>query len=45
MRFTKKDILDMESLSVDEINLILDTAYKMKEISIRPIKKSSNFEG
>ena len=32
MQFTKKDILDMESLSVDEINLILDTADKMKEI-------------
>jgi aspartate carbamoyltransferase catalytic subunit len=39
MRFTKKHILDMESLSVDEITLILDTADRMKEISQRPIKK------
>ena len=33
MQFAKKDILDMESLSREEINLILDTADRMKEIS------------
>jgi aspartate carbamoyltransferase catalytic subunit len=35
MRFDKKDILDMESLSVEEIELILDTAESLKEISTR----------
>ncbi|MBU4100640.1 MAG: aspartate carbamoyltransferase catalytic subunit [Proteobacteria bacterium] len=45
MQFTKKDILDMESLSVEEINLILDTADRMKEISIRPIKKVPTLRG
>ncbi|MBU1163697.1 MAG: aspartate carbamoyltransferase catalytic subunit [Proteobacteria bacterium] len=45
MQFTKKDILDMESLSVEEINLILDTSDRMKEISIRPIKKVPTLRG
>ncbi len=45
MRFVKKDILDMESLSVDEINMILDTADRMKEISQRPIKKVPTLRG
>ena len=45
MKFTKKDILDMESLSVDEINLILNTAKKMKEISERPVKKVPTLRG
>ena len=45
MRFTKKDILDIESLSVDEINLILKTAETMKEISERPIKKVPTLRG
>ncbi len=45
MPFVKKDILDMESLSVDEINMILDTADKMKEISKRPIKKVPTLRG
>ncbi len=39
MKFAKKDILDMESLSVGEIQCILDTAETLKEISTRPIKK------
>ncbi len=39
MRLAKKDILDMESLSVGEIQYILDTAETLKEISTRPIKK------
>lgn len=39
MRFEKKDILDMDALSADEITLILDTADRMKEISERPVKK------
>lgn len=45
MQFTRKDILDMESLSVDEITLILDTADRMKEISERPIKKVPTLRG
>jgi len=45
MQFSKKDILDMESLSVDEITLILDTADRMKEISERPIKKVPTLRG
>ncbi len=45
MALSKKDILDMESLSVDEINLILDTADNMKEISQRPIKKVPALRG
>ena len=35
----------MESLSVDEITLILDTAEKMKEISQRSIKKVPTLRG
>ncbi len=45
MRLSSKDILDIESLSVDEINLILDTAENMKEISERPIKKVPTLRG
>ncbi len=35
----------MESLSREEINLILDTADRMKEISTRPIKKVPTLRG
>ncbi len=45
MQFPKKDILDMESLSVDEITLILNTAERMKEISERPVKKVPTLRG
>jgi len=45
MRFKKKDILDIASLSVDEIRLILDTAARMKEISQRPVKKIPTLRG
>lgn len=45
MQFTRKDILDMESLSAEEIGLILDTAEKMKEISERPVKKVPTLRG
>jgi aspartate carbamoyltransferase catalytic subunit len=45
MQFKKKDILDMASLSVDEINLILDTAETLKEISTRAIKKVPTLRG
>ena len=45
MKFAKKDILDMESLSVGEIQCILDTAETLKEISTRPIKKVPTLRG
>jgi aspartate carbamoyltransferase catalytic subunit len=41
----KKDILDMASLSVEDIQSILDTAESMKEISERPIKKVPTLRG
>ena len=45
MPLQRKDILDIESLSVQEIELILDTADGMKEISERPIKKVPTLRG
>ncbi len=45
MALKKKDILDLASLSVDEIQLILDTAESMREISERPIKKVPTLRG
>ncbi|MGD9330613.1 MAG: aspartate carbamoyltransferase catalytic subunit [Desulfobacterales bacterium] len=40
-----KHILDMASLSSEEIKQILDTAVRMKEISRRPIKKVPTLRG
>ena len=45
MGFTGKHILDMESLSIEEIEQILDTADNLKEISERPIKKVPTLRG
>ena len=45
MQLARKDILDMASLSVEEIDLILDTAERMKEISTRPVKKVPTLRG
>ncbi len=45
MAWNRKDILDIESLSVDEIQLILNTADGLKEISQRPIKKVPTLRG
>jgi len=45
MRFEHKDILDIDSLSVQEISMILDTAEGMKEISARPVKKVPTLRG
>lgn len=45
MGLTRKDILDIDSLSVDEIQTILDTADGLKEISSRPIKKVPTLRG
>lgn len=45
MQWTKKDILDIESLSAAEIELIFETAFGLKEISGRPIKKVPTLRG
>ncbi|MFP4225342.1 MAG: aspartate carbamoyltransferase catalytic subunit [Desulfobacterales bacterium] len=45
MGLVKKDLLDIDSLSVDEIQTILDTADGLKEISSRPIKKVPTLRG
>ncbi|MBW1742905.1 MAG: aspartate carbamoyltransferase, partial [Deltaproteobacteria bacterium] len=45
MQFTKKDVLDIESLSVAEIQTVLDTAETLREISTRPIKKVPTLRG
>jgi aspartate carbamoyltransferase catalytic subunit len=40
-----KDLLGIENLTVDEIQLILETAESFKEISTRPIKKVPTLRG
>jgi aspartate carbamoyltransferase catalytic subunit len=45
MAWSKKDILDMASLSVDEISAIIEVATSLKEISERPIKKVPTLRG
>ncbi len=45
MNWTKKDLLDLESLSKEEIELILETAESFKEVSTRDIKKVPALRG
>ena len=45
MKFEKKDILGMKDLTVDDINLILETAESFLEISTREIKKVPTLRG
>lgn len=45
MKFERKDLLDIQSLSVDEINLILDTAKSFRQVLERPIKKVPTLRG
>lgn len=45
MGLSRKDLLGIEDLSVDEINLILDTAESFKEVSKRDIKKVPTLRG
>jgi aspartate carbamoyltransferase catalytic subunit len=45
MKLQKKDILGMQDLSVEEINLILDTADSFVEVSTREIKKVPTLRG
>ncbi|MFH1613344.1 MAG: aspartate carbamoyltransferase catalytic subunit [bacterium] len=45
MLWNRKDLLTLEELSVQEINLILDTAKNFKEIISRSIKKVPTLRG
>jgi len=45
MKLSRKDILGVEDLSVEEINLILDTAESFIEVSTREIKKVPTLRG
>lgn len=45
MKLEKKDILGIKDLTVDEINLILETAESFLEISTREIKKVPTLRG
>lgn len=45
MQWTKKDLLDIETLEKEEIELILETASNFKEILARPIKKVPTLRG
>lgn len=45
MKLQKKDILGIKDLSVEEINLILDTADSFVEVSTREIKKVPTLRG
>jgi aspartate carbamoyltransferase catalytic subunit len=38
-KWNRKDLLDLESLSAEEMNMILDTARSFREVLNRPIKK------
>ena len=44
-KFNHKDLLGMEQLSAQDIELILDTAESMKEVSYREIKKVPTLRG
>ena len=44
-KWTKKHLLDIESLSKEEIDLILDQAIKFKEVLSRPIPKVPTLRG
>jgi aspartate carbamoyltransferase catalytic subunit len=45
MELRRKDLLGIADLSPEEIQLILDTASSLKEISARPIKKVPTLRG
>ncbi len=45
MQFERKHILDMDTLSAEEITFIIDTADRLKEISKRPVKKVPTLRG
>ena len=41
----RKDLLDLQSLSADEILYLLDTAQSFREIVTRPVKKVPTLRG
>ncbi len=43
--FSRKDLLDIESITEDDIRLVLDTAESMREINQRAIKKVPTLRG
>ena len=45
MKLASKDLLDIESMSREEIDLVLDTATSFKEVSERTIKKVPTLRG
>ncbi|MDD5439439.1 MAG: aspartate carbamoyltransferase catalytic subunit [Candidatus Omnitrophica bacterium] len=45
IKWTKKDLLGLEELSVEEITMILDTAKSFKEVSERAVKKVPALRG
>lgn len=45
MKFSRKNILGISELTADEINLILETAVSMKEVTTRDIKKIPTLKG
>ena len=45
MRWTRKDLLDLQSLSVEEITAVLDTARAFKAVGERTIKKVPALRG
>src|ERR1043166_5365061 len=45
MPFTRKDLLGIRELSVEEITTILDTAESFKEVSARSVKKVPTLRG
>ncbi len=45
MKWTRKHLLGLEDLSVDEINVILDTAESFREVSTRKKKKVPTLTG
>jgi len=45
MRFERKDLLDLRTISSEEIELILDTATSFREVLERPIKKVPTLRG
>jgi len=45
MRLKNKDLLDIETLTPEELNFILDTTETMKEVSARDIKKVPTLRG
>ena len=44
-RWNRKDLLGLRELSVDEINLVLDTADAFKQVGTREIKKVPALRG